>query len=305
MIDKVLLIKKDNYTPTNLKNFKEQINYKTGEVYKQMYHKGFNIRESYNKISILGSVNKYGAGNNYENISYNDSIDLLYSFGSEIGIDIGEYIIRQLELGSCFDMEQAPHYYINNLINLSRYTSGVYYANQRPTGKVFETYKNKLIIYDKLKEVGKKNIKPEYLDKNILRIEDKYTRQANKSFGFVPKVFNLKDNNFKLTLLNNISTKYKSITKRLNMEIPKNFKTLGEFKKAILLINTNEIEQILNEVNLKLDKGEISPTEASKIRKFINQREELASEFNLSDELNNELQTKFDDRIKKEISQKI
>ncbi len=304
MIDKLFLTKNER-TITKIGNSFEKTNYKTGETYNEIYHKNFTIRTFEERTTILGSINKFGVGNNYENLSYNESLELINNLGSEIGIDLSSFNISQLEIGSCFVMEQEPCFYIDNLLYLSRYKSGIYYSKQIPTGKVFETFKNKYIAYDKVKELraNKEQLKNEYRGKHLLRIEDKYNKQTKKSFNFVPKVSDLQDNEFKAKLLNNYKKKFNKLTKRLNLEIPQNYKTFGDYKKALLLVNTKETEALLNEVNRKLSNNEIAPTEASKIRKFHKERQELAREFNLNDKLNAELQDKLNDRIETELKQ--
>lgn len=306
MIDKVFLTNNEK-TITKIGNSFEKTNYKTGEVFNQSYHKNFTIREYQDKTTILGSVNKFGVGNNYENISYNDSIELINLLGSEIGIDLSSYNIYQLEIGSCFVMEQEPCFYINNLLHLSRYESGVYYSRQKPTGKVFETYKNQFIIYDKVKELraNREQLKNDFKALNLLRIEDKYRKQIKKSLNFVPKVSDLQDNELKTRLLTNYKNKFENIIKVLNLELPTDYKTLGDYKKALLLVNTERTEALLNEVDRKQSNNEISPTEASKIRKFHKERQKLASEFNLTDKMNEELKDKLNDKIERELKEAI
>lgn len=304
MIDNIFLSKKDN-SITNLRNSYEKMNYKTGEVYQESYYKNFRIRKYTEEITILGSVTKFALGNNYENTSYKNCIEVLNSLESETGFNLNDFVVRKLEIGSCFSMEQAPHFYIDNMIELPRYKSGVYYSNKKPTGKVFEIFKNQFIAYDKSKEVGAKNLKQNYIGQNLLRIEDKYLRQIKKSFGFVPTGNDLKDNYIKNMLLNRYLEKFNNITKEANLEIPDNCKTLGKLKKGLLLVNTKESEQLINSTILKMSKGEISPTEASKMRKFFRERELLAKEFNLADELNEELKSKIIERIDFELNDKI
>lgn len=303
MIDKVFLIKNEN-SITKLGNSFEKTNYKTGEIYNESYHKNFTIREYQEKTTILGSVNKFGAGNNYENISYNDSIELIYSFGSEIGIDLSDFGVYQLEIGSCFVMEQEPCFYIENLLQLSRYKSGVYYSRQKATGKVFETEKNKYIAYDKVKEVRayKEQLKNEYKGLNLLRIEDKYIKQIKKSLNFIPKVSDLQNADLKAKLLTNYKNKFENILKVHNLEIPTNIKTFGDLKKALLLVNTERTQALLNAINIMQSNNQIAPTEASKMKKFLKEREKSASEFNLTDKLNKELKEKLNERIYRELA---
>ncbi len=308
MIDKVFLTKNENEKSiTKIGNSFKKTNYKTGEVYNEVYHKNFTIREYQDKTTILGSINKFGVGNNYENITYNKSIELINLLGSEIGIDLSNFNIYQLEIGSCFVMEQEPCFYIDNLIYLSRYKSGVYYSKQKPTGKVFETQMNKYIAYDKVKEIRAKGeqLKNDFQGLNLLRIEDKYFKQIKKSLKFVPKVSDLQNNELKIKLITNYKNKFENIIKVLDLEIPTNYKTFGDYKKALLLINTKDTEALLNDFNRKQSNNEIVPSEASKIRKFLKERQKLASGFNLTDKMNLELKDKLNDRINFELQDTI
>lgn len=306
MIDKIFLTKDVTSQQTKLTNFIEKTNKRTGEIYYETHFNNMNVRCNNDKISILGSLNKSIKGNNYENVSYNECLEQLDVLSDGIGVNLNEFRIMQLEIGTNYKICQNPKFYIDNLIDLSRHNTGVYYSKGVATGKTFETRSNKFIVYDKIKELKaqKEIIKNDFKDINLIRIENKYNKQMKKTFKFIPYAKDLKTESFKEKLLKDYLNKFQNIGKKMNIEIPKNIRTKGDFRKALLLVNTERTEELIKGIELMVSNGEINSTEASKIRNFLTKdRKKLSNYFELQDTLNDELNEKVTKRIENELNE--
>ena len=308
MIDKIFLTKDVKTLPTKLTNFTEKTNYMTGEIYNETHHNNFSIRCFENRVTLLGSLTKYGNGNNYEDISYNECLEQIDKLSENIGTDLTDFRIMQLEIGNCFEMNESPHFYIDNCLIFSRRESGVYYSKGKATGKTFETYTNKFVLYDKVKDAKahKEFIKDDYKTKNLLRVEEKFNKKMKKTLNFIPTIKDLKNPSVKTKLLKDYLKKFNSIGRKMDIEIPENIRTLGDLRKALLLINTDRTEALLKVVKLSISKGLLKSSEASKIRSFLTKdRKVISNYFELQDTLNEELTEKITNKIDKELSETI
>jgi len=134
---------------------------------------GVSISESRIKIKIC--PNKFILGNNVQEATIDDVFDTMYGLSHQLGIDLGNFILEQLDITHTAETEYVPEMYFpylcnNNGFNRWQLETSLYYnANSAKVQKVF---------YDKVKEVDKRKtwggrqfIPNELKGKNLTRFE--------------------------------------------------------------------------------------------------------------------------------------
>ena len=127
------------------------------------------------RIKIKICPNKFILGNNVQEAPIDDVFDTMYGLSHQLGIDLGDFILEQLDVTHTAETEYVPEMYFpylcnNNGFNRWQIDTTLYYnANSAKVQKVF---------YDKVKEVDKRKtwggrqfIPEELKGKNLTRFE--------------------------------------------------------------------------------------------------------------------------------------
>jgi hypothetical protein len=163
------------------------------------YLENLKISENQRGITIHGSIAKFLLGNNCEHLSRRTTEDAIHQLESSLELDLSTAIVRQLEFGYNFIVQEKPNEYLNLFTFMMRRRKQIYSYTGELQTVFYDTDTGYVAFsgYDKIAEMNKRNkeIPAIYLGKNILRLEYRIRKRSGikKIFGhdlFAYDIFN-------------------------------------------------------------------------------------------------------------------
>lgn len=224
-------------------------------------------------VSLKGSLSKFYFGNNIQSLSLDDTYKAIEMLSEMLNISLFDAKITRIDIGAVLITKYAPISYFKYFGNKRYFKRSQYMDNTL----YYRTDKRSLAFYDKTIEAKKAkiNIPDEYLDKNLLRYELRFTQRI---------AIQLKEKEITgLTLCNNLffsklishwKNEYASIEKinsnqQLNYEEISTPKDAKEAFMSMLLVN-EDISRIENYVNeLKSNSTFAYPRDYTRLNKDL------------------------------------
>ncbi len=129
------------------------------------------------QAKIIGSLNKFVKGNNYESASKEELTEGIKVLSDTLCINVEEMKVLRVDIGFCYDMQKEPSKYIETIQELKGHK-----RKQRENTLYLEQGKRAFVVYDKNKEQRDKRqeIPAKYAGRNILRAEVRIKKGVEK-----------------------------------------------------------------------------------------------------------------------------
>ena len=160
---------------SEVKNFFTNTTWANGYLTNNTTGRKMGVSVSEKRIKIKICPNKFIIGNNAQEAPIEEIFNTMYDLSNQLGIDLGNFILEQLDVTHTAITEYVPEMYFPYLCNTNGFnrwqldTSLYYDGNSANVQKVF---------YDKVKEVdkrktwgGRQHLPDELKDKNLTRFE--------------------------------------------------------------------------------------------------------------------------------------
>jgi len=218
-----------------------------GFEYKVAYHKNFRIRVNVSTIKIQGSLAKYYLGTNIHTLRFEDIEPAIKQLGNELNLPIQRGELNRIDFSTVFIVKHPPSTYYSKLSFHNTMRERTLIGNSL----YFENNSRQMVFYDKIKELENKSIPipKEYVGKNALRYEIRFTGNLKRAFGQVVRVADLYDKTFFKDLYKRYKQMYKEIIKtNLASRNYSNTRDYGERLKA-RDIEREGIHKCIEEIN--------------------------------------------------------
>lgn len=227
----------------NSLNFsKEEYNNETNILTLKGKIENYNVFLKQDRIILNGSLCKFWLANNIETLTKQQTAEAIQCLSDTLLLPIHKAKINRLDFAQNIITDYKPTTYYEYLGNCQYYNrfvqkSSIYYQNTL----------RKIIFYDKIEELKNKKliIPKEWKDKNVLRYENRFTKNVTKEFRLSEPLTmkNLTDTNFCKKVLQKWTQNYKAINKTNKTIIDMNkVKTEKDFEEALLAKCYSQIE---------------------------------------------------------------
>ena len=259
-------------TPCYLENVGEH-NY-NGEIVITGSLKGLKISLNRYLIKIKdGSLCKWHLGDNFQTLGRGDTQRAIENLSDTLHIPMSKATVTRLDVAQNFITQYSPEVYFNHLGILKHAI-----RLQEPHGVYYCLQGGRLCFYDKNREQksNKKTIPELYVGRNVIRYEQRYTNRIASRLK-VDKVTGamLYDEAFYTILLDRWEETYKAIQKindiSLNFQVMKTKQQLYKMGVLSLIEQVGGQLQIIEQINEKQKRGELSKKQAFDLRQVINE----------------------------------
>ncbi len=277
-------------------NYKQDT--ETGQQQVTGYYKALFVKVTDSYIILNGSLAKSLFGNNYYAFALKDLKKWTNKLDDEFELKLSEAPLTSMEFsGNVFTDEKPEHYF--KILG----SSGKNKQWQKYTSKYFEGTNRNIIIYDKKKEVERRDhnyeLCDEIADKNVLRFEVRYVKKLAKQLG--RELVQLKDlynEEFFKEMVELYHHEYLQIHKN-NLLQP----TLGRMRcndGKDYLLSYLIAEKGFNEVNETVQqiKNRFTPVEHSRFKKALKNLKYLSEPSPLLIELDNKIDELINNTLK-------
>lgn len=153
------------------------------KVYEKGSYGGLNVSITQRGLNISGSLTRFFTGSNFNTMDWNDLQDAINKLCITFRITPEKMIVKRLEFGSAFVMENEPTAYIKQL-NSSGYLPRFSKELVRKTTLYYKqkAEQRELVFYDKLLEMEHRNEHIPTGLNNLLRYEMKLKNGAIKRY---------------------------------------------------------------------------------------------------------------------------
>jgi hypothetical protein len=206
---------------SEFKHFHTGYHYRNGHITNPTNGNKMGVTVSENKIKINICPNKFLLGNNVEEVGIKKFNSCIENISEILQVDVKHFAINRLDVTHTAQTEYKPATYYPYLCNQATFTripisTSLYYNSGSSS--------NQKLLYDKVKEVDKKNKKggrrqsvPEHLKgENLTRFEvrHKTQKQVANLFGKPPIVEDLFEEEYVVKLQDNWFYNFDSIPKQ-------------------------------------------------------------------------------------------
>lgn len=221
MYDTLDLRLEGNYQPETFKYLSNVKEHQKTDVY---YYSGTigtgqQVWVFNDSVRFKGSLPKYHLNDNIKSIGRSDTQRAIESLSDELHIDLSKADVSQIDVGITIETKYKPATYYALMGSSMQYTRTIF-----KNSLYYKVTNREKIMYDKSKDAKSKGmIIPSYLSNaNLFRYELRYLRQIDKQLNKAHiKAFNLYEEGFYMTMLDNWLEEYLNIKKLNSMEIDK------------------------------------------------------------------------------------
>ena len=178
----------------------------------------FKITVSNNGVNIKnGSLCKYYLENNFKTLGRSDTQKAIEKLSDTLHLPIDKATITRLDVAQNFIVQNPVQVYYNHLGEL-KYSTRIGIGNGNGIIETLQYYQSRglLIFYDKLKEqtVKRQPIDELYVNRNVLRYEQRHTSRLAKTFNVERVTASmLFDENFYIKIIKEWKNNYFNINK--------------------------------------------------------------------------------------------
>ena len=247
-----------------------------------------------------GSLCKWYLGDNFQTMGRGDTQRAIERLSDTLHVPISRATVTRLDIAQNFIVKYPTVVYINHLGAL-RYATRL----QEPDGIYYKQSGGRLCFYDKNREQKRHGepIPELYEGKNVLRYEQRYTKELAKQFkvGCVTGAM-LYDEQFYIGLLNRWRDKYTAIKKindtSLNFQAMRTKQQLYRMGVLSLIEQAGGQLQMIEQINEAQKRGELSKKQAFDLRHTINEACKIRDGLTVPNEAIKELDKKVSEAVK-------
>ncbi len=170
MVDTVFLIGTNSNLTSIIGNLKEVMDMATGEVKSKGNVRNLSIRFSGEKVTIIGSLSKYYFGTNFFDLNRDQLKKAVNKLNSELGFPIDDFDVYQLHIAKTIPMDHPVSFYLEYFTCYPRHRT-MFFPGESIT---FTNGLRSLLVYDKVKELEKKDKKSFYRLESEGHLDNKY-----------------------------------------------------------------------------------------------------------------------------------
>ncbi|MBR6541008.1 MAG: hypothetical protein IKT74_05730 [Bacteroidales bacterium] len=249
----------------------ETININTGLYGEYVSGKigGLKVNATKSRLKITeGSLCKWHLGDNYQTMGRADTELAIERLADVLHLPMNKAEITRLDLATNLIMNYPPNVYLKHLGEL-KFTERLI----QPNSLYYQGASGVLCFYDKNKE-SKGNVPELYRERNVLRYEQRYTRQLHKAFQTQAVTAEMLFNEaFYIGLVKRWREAYEQVQKvndiRLNFRAMKGVKELKQMGLRCLITEVGGQTEMLSLIKEAQQRGEIDRKQALDMKKAI------------------------------------
>lgn len=207
--------------------------------------KNLKVKLNRGNLLIEGSWCKFYHGNNLECLTWEQSVEVFQALQNALQISLESAVIIRVDYGVNLITKLKPAQYFQHLaehqkLHRENHFDSLYWKSADKT--------EVLAAYDKMNQshkVGKRNIPPRFINKNVLRIEERFRRPLLKRrYNQSPTVKLLLTQEFQQDLAKRLIQHYQRIAKVGTINLSKvNGLTPATFEQLIALLHVSTVGQ--------------------------------------------------------------
>ena len=247
-----------------------------------------------------GSLCKWYLGDNFKTMGRGDTERAIEKLSDTLHLPMDKAIITRIDIAQNFIMQKPTEVYMNHLGVLKHST-----RLQEPSGLYYKLANGCLCFYDKVKE-QKSNHQPIpdlYVDRNVLRYEQRYTSRIASQLGVEAVTSSLLyDEAFYIRLLDGWKNSYRAIQKindtSLNFGEMKTKQQLYKMGVLSLIEQTGGILAMYEQINEAQKSGELTKKQAYDLRQAVKESSQIRKGLTIPNESIKELDKKINEAVK-------
>ncbi len=226
--------------PCLLKNVKEIHYQKTDISCITGNLENFKVQVNERSVSLIGSLCKYGLGNNIETLNRQKTKEAITKLSDELHLPIKEATITRIDLAENLPMNFEVSFYYSFLGQVKYYD-----RLEQNNGVNYRNGVKEMLFYDKIHEqkINRAPIPDLLKESNLLRYEFRFKNHLRQQLKLNEvKADILYNENFYFDIVNKWKSEYLKISKHKlhNLEL-KTFNNMKQFEKLLLLNGINSL----------------------------------------------------------------